>query len=185
MSIPLLLGVAYAALAALLLSLSLETKYRREIKIGAIVAVTMLYVGTYHGAQNLRGWAIADAPPNPFKLHWAVVEEPDKVAGTDGAIYILAQKLNSRNITVGKPRLYQLPFSPELAEQVDEALQKKEDGRDLEARLSYKAATPDEVDKLQQRDGQKSRPDAAGEEESLKMEFRELKVPDLPPKSVQ
>ena len=173
------------ALAALLLSLNLETKYRREIKIGAIVAVTLLYVGTYHGAQNLRGWAIADAPPNPFKLHWAVVEEPDKAAGTDGAIYILAQKLNSRNITVGKPRLYQLPFSPELAEQVDEALKKKEDGRDLEARLSYKAATPDEVDKLQQRDGQKSRPDAAGEEESLKMEFRELKAPDLPPKSVQ
>ena len=58
MSIPLLLGLAYAALAALLLSLNLETKYRREIKIGAIVAVTLLYVGTYHGAQNLRGWAL-------------------------------------------------------------------------------------------------------------------------------
>ena len=29
------------------------------------------------------------------------------------------------------------------------------------------------VDKLQQRDGQKSRPDAAGEEERLKMEFRD------------
>ena len=90
--------------------------------------MTLLYVGTYHGAQNLRGWAIADAPPNPFKLHWAVVEEPDKAAGTDGAIYILAQKLNSRNITVGKPRLYQLPFSPELAEQVDEALKRKKTG---------------------------------------------------------
>ena len=38
--------------------------------------------------------------------------------------------------------------------------------------------------KLQQRDGQKSRPDAAGEEESLKMEFRELK-PRLAAKSVQ
>ena len=102
-----------------------------------------------------------------------------------GSIYILAQKLNSRNITVGKPRLYQLPFSPELAEQVDEALKKKEDGRDLQARLSYKAANPDEVDKLKKRDGQKSRPDAAGEEESLKMEFRELKAPQLPPKSDQ
>ena len=114
-----------------------------------------------------------------------MVEEPDKAAGTEGAIYILAQKLNSRNMTVGKPRLYRVPFSPELAEQVDEALKKKEDGRHLEARLSYKAATPDEVDKLQRRDGQKSRPDAAGEEESLKMEFRELKAPDLPPKSAE
>ena len=183
MSIPLLLGVAYAVLAALVLALNLETKYRREIKIAAIIAVSLLYVGAYHGAQNLRGWALADAPPNPFKLHWAVVEEPDKARGTDGAIYILAQKLNRRNIATGSPRLYQLPFSPELAEQVDAALRKKEDGRDLEAHLSYKAATPDDVDKLQQRDGNKARPDAAGEEERLKLDFRELNAPNLPPKS--
>ena len=182
MSIPLLLGLAYAALAALLLTLNLETKYRRETKIGAIAAVTLLYLATYHGAQNLRGWAITDEPPNPFKLHWAVVEEPDKARGTKGAIYILGQKLTSRGLATGEPRLYELPFSPELAEQVDDALQKKEDGRDLEARLSYKAATPDDVDKIQQRDGNKARPDSAGEEERLKLDFRELPGSDLPPK---
>ena len=183
MSIPLGLGLAYAALAALLLTLNLQTKYRREIKIAAIVAVTLLYVGAYHGAQNLRGWAISDAPPNPFKLHWAVVEEPDKARGTAGAIYILGQKLSARGVATGQPRLYRLPFSPELAEQVDEALAKKEDGRDLEARLSYKAATPEELDELQRRDGEKARPDAAGEEERLKLNFRELKAPDLPVKN--
>jgi hypothetical protein len=183
MTIPLLLGVAYAVLAALLLSLNLETKYRREIKIGAIIGVSLLYVATYHGAQNLRGWAIAEAPPNPFKLHWAVVEEPDKARGTEGAIFILGQKLSSRGVAVGAPRLYELPFTPELAEQIDEALTKKEDGKDLEARLSYKAATPDDVDEAQKRDGQKSRPDSAGEEDRLKLNFRELASPDLPPKS--
>ncbi len=183
MTIPLLLGVAYAVLAALLLSLNLETKYRREVKIAAIIGVSLLYVATYHGAQNLRGWAIAEAPPNPFKLHWAVVEEPDKARGTEGAIFILGQKLSSRGVAVGAPRLYELPFTPELAEQIDEALTKKEDGKDLEARLSYKAATPDDVDEAQKRDGQKSRPDSAGEEDRLKLNFRELASPDLPPKS--
>lgn len=183
MTIPLLLGVAYAVLAALLLSLNLETKYRHEIKIAAIIGVSLLYVATYHGAQNLRGWAIAEAPPNPFKLHWAVVEEPDKARGTEGAIFILGQKLSSRGVAVGAPRLYELPFTPELAEQIDEALTKKEDGKDLEARLSYKAATPDDVDEAQKRDGQKSRPDSAGEEDRLKLNFRELASPDLPPKS--
>lgn len=182
MSIPLLLGMAYAVVAALLLTLNLQTPYRREIKLAAILIVSLLYIGAYHGAQNLRGWAIADAPPNPFKLHWAVVEEPDKAAGTAGAIYILGQKLNRRNIAVSAPRLYRLPFTPELAEQVDEALSKKEDGRDLEARLSYKAATPDDLDEIQKRDGNKARPDAAGEEERLKLDFRELNAPDLPPK---
>jgi len=61
-------------------------------------------------------------------------------------------------------------------------LSKKEDGRDLEARLSYKAATPDDLDEIQKRDGNKARPDAASEEERLKLDFRELNAPDLPPK---
>jgi hypothetical protein len=52
----------------------------------------------------------------------------------------------------------------------------------LEARLSYKAATPDDLDEIQKRDGNKARPDAAGEEERLKLDFRELNAPDLPPK---
>ncbi|MCH1485918.1 MAG: hypothetical protein L7V29_00090 [Alphaproteobacteria bacterium] len=182
MSIPLLLGVAYAVVAALLLTLNLQTPYRREIKLAAILIVSLLYIGAYHGAQNLRGWAISAAPPNPFKLHWAVVEEPDKAAGTEGAIYILGQSLSARGVSLGEPRLFRLPFTPELAEQVDEALGKKEDGRDLEARLSYKAATPDDLDEIQKRDGNKARPDAAGEEERLKLDFRELNAPDLPPK---
>jgi len=182
MSISLLLGMAYAVVAALLLTLNLQTPYRREIKLAAILIVSLLYIGAYHGAQNLRGWAISAAPPNPFKLHWAVVEEPDKAAGTAGAIYILGQSLSARGVSLGEPRLFRLPFTPELAEQVDEALSKKEDGRDLEARLSYKAATPDDLDEIQKRDGNKARPDAAGEEERLKLDFRELNAPDLPPK---
>ena len=36
---------------------------------------------------------------------------------------------------------------------------------------------------MQKRDGRESRPDSQGEEERLKLEFRELPVPDLPPKS--
>ena len=113
------------------------------------------------------------------------MEEPDKGRGTAGAIYILAQKLNARNIAVGQPRLYRLPFTPELAEQVDEALNQKEDGRDLEARLSYKAATPDDTDETKKRDGNKARPDGHGEEEKLKLDFRDLTAPCLPPKSAQ
>ena len=187
MTIPLILGLSYAAIAALLLNLNLSNhlpqRYSRAIKISAIVIVSLLYAGTYHGSQNLRGWAIAKAPPNPFKLHWAIVEEPDKIKRTDGAIYILGQALARNGVPTGSPRLYQLPFTPELAEEIDEALNKKEDGKPLEARMVYKAARPDsEMDEIQKRDGNKSRPDSAGDEERLKLEFRELPTPDLPPK---
>ncbi len=183
MTIPLILGIAYAVLAALVLNLNLNSPWRKEIKIAAIIAVSLLYVGSYYGSQNLRGWAIAQNPPNPFKLHWAIVEEPDKAAKTSGAIYILAQPLNAQRRVVGRPRLYQLPFSPELAEQVDAALAKKEDGKPLEATLSYKAATPDELDEAKKRDGKNSRPDSAGDRDRLKLDFRDLPTPNLPPKS--
>ncbi len=187
MTIPLVLGLAYAAIAALLLNLNLPNtfpkRYSRAIKISAIIIVSLLYAGTYHGSQNLRGWAIQKAPPNPFKLHWAIVEEPDKIKRTDGAIYILGQAMRANGSPTGSPRLYELPFTPELAEEIDEALSKKEDGKPLEARLSYKAANPDsEMEEIKKRDGNKSRPDSAGDEERLKLEFRELPTPDLPPK---
>ena len=45
MNIPLLLGIAYAVVAALLLNLNLASPWRREIKIAAIFLVTALYVG--------------------------------------------------------------------------------------------------------------------------------------------
>ena len=187
MTIPLILGLSYAAIAALLLNLNLPNtfpkRYSRAIKISAIIVVSLLYAGTYHGSQNLRGWAIQKAPPNPFKLHWAIVEEPDKIKRTDGAIYILGQAMRANGSPTGSPRLYELPFTPELAEEIDEALSKKEDGKPLEARLSYKAANPDsEMEEIKKRDGNKSRPDSAGDEERLKLEFRELPTPDLPPK---
>ena len=183
MTIPLILGLSYMVLAALLLSLNLATPWRREIKTAAIIIVSLFYLGAYHGAQNLRGWASSDSPPSPFKLHYAVVEEPDKAAGTKGAIYLLAQRIDERGVGIGEPRLYELPFSPELAEEIDEAMAQKETGKDLQANLSYQAANAEDVDEIERRDGKKARPDAMGDEERLKLNFRELPTVSLPPKN--
>ncbi len=185
MSIPLILGLSYAVLAALLLALNLHTPHRREIKLATIALVSLFYYAAYHGAQDLRGWAIADTPPNPFKLHWAVVEEPDKSSSTKGAIYILAQPVSQNGVLLSRPRLYVVPFSAELAEQIDAALKQAENGKRLEATLSYKAKRPDpdEVAQTKKRDGEKSHPDSVGDEDRLKLDFRELPVADLPPKS--
>ena len=62
MTIPLMLGVAYALLAALLLNLNLNSSWRQEIKLAAIGLVTLLYFAAYEGTQELRGWAIAQSP---------------------------------------------------------------------------------------------------------------------------
>ena len=183
MSIPLMMGVAYAVVAALLLNLNLNSPWRREIKLAAIIVVTTLYVFTYQGTQELRGWAFHQAPPNPFKLHWAIVEEPDKANKTDGAIYILAQPLSEHGALLQRPRLYRLPFSPDLAEEIDAALEEMQDGKPLEGSLSYKSAEPDSLDEAQKRDGDNSPPVLSNDENRLKLDFKELPIPDLPPKS--
>ena len=182
MNIPLLLGIAYAVVAALLLHLNLASPWRREIKLAAIILVTALYVGAYIGAQNLRGWAIAEPPTNPFKLHWAVIEEPDKANGTPGRIYVLAQPMAAGGTLSASPRLHALPFSPELADEVEEALEQVEGGKPFEARLAYKVARPPEKAKIQKREGESASQDSAGDRPTLKLEFRDLPVPDLPPK---
>ncbi len=185
MSIPLALGLAYAALTALVINFNLTTPWRREIKIAVIVLMTLLYFAAYWGGQNLRGWAIATPPPNPFKLHWAIVEEPDKARGTSGTIYILAQKLSLQGALLSSPRLHRLPFSPALADEIDAALKASEGAQPIEANLSYKAKKPDDeaLAAQQKSDGEKSRADSRGDGDRLKLNFRELPTPSLPPKS--
>ena len=135
----LLLGAAYALLAALLLSFNLHTRFQRTLKYGVIVLTSLFYVGTYWGIQSLRGWALAAEPPQPFRLHWAIVQEPDKANGTPGKIYLLASQPTEEP---PRPRLYALPFSYGLAESVEEARPQMEGGRTLTARMAYKYAEP-------------------------------------------
>lgn len=131
----LLLGAAYALLAALLLSFNLHTRFQRALKYGVIVLTSIFYIGTYWGIQALRGWALAAEPPEPFRLHWAIVQEPDKAGGLPGKIYLLASQPEQMP---PRPRLYALPFSYGLAESVQQALGQMEGGRTVTARMAYK-----------------------------------------------
>lgn len=176
------IAIAYAALAGLVLALNLATPYRREIKISAIVLITILYVVTYRGLDNVQGWAIEEAPPNPFKLHWAVIEEPNKVTGDAGTIYILAQALHRTGAFRSKPRLYALPYSDALAQQIEDAKEQVEDGKLIEANLAYKyAKKPEKIDEVNANQGEQG--NAANREvDRLELDFREIPRPDLPPK---
>ena len=69
-----------------------------------------------------------------------------------------------------------------MADAVEEALEQIEGGKPFEARLAYKKAEPPDNVKIQKRDGESAGADAGGDKNSLKLEFRDLPVPDLPPK---
>jgi len=66
----------------------------------------------------LLGWPTKDNNiPERFRLVAAHVQEPDKIAGADGAIYLWISDMTSgRNSKI--PRAYQLPFNNDLHKKV-------------------------------------------------------------------
>ncbi len=130
----LLLSLGYAAVAALLLTLNLATRYSPWLKAGVIILVTMLYAGTWYGTRGLLGWASPDPLPEDFRVLWITMEEPDKVTRAPGTIYYWIRSLDEAGLPAGPPRAYAMPWTEHSAEAAQQALEQLEDGELLNGR---------------------------------------------------
>ncbi len=172
---------AYVLVAALVLNLWLRTSWSISFKIGAVVLATGLYAGTWFGMKEIQGWPVREPLPKSFRLHWATIDEPDKVQAGDGWIYLWVQPLDPNGQVTGKPRAHQLPFSPEVAEQVQEALADMEGGQAMEGFMTRGAINPTTDDN--QATGEPASAPGDNPEEGLHLEFRKPPRTRLPPKS--
>ncbi|MEE2778434.1 MAG: hypothetical protein VYE73_16910 [Acidobacteriota bacterium] len=138
----LLLAVAYAALAALLLNLGLASRWPLTVKLGAVVVVSVLYVGTYLGLRSMEGWPTTDVLPEHFRLYWVAVDEPVKQTGQEGAIYFWVRELDSNGEPVGPPRAHTVSWDEATAQEVHEAREALEAGRPVDGtfRLGFRDA---------------------------------------------
>tara|TARA_Y100000296_G_C5082076_1_gene210465 strand:+ start:189 stop:794 length:606 start_codon:yes stop_codon:yes gene_type:complete len=85
--------------------------------------------------QNFEGWPSDASLPEEFRVHWIIVEEPDKRGG-EGAVYIWAEEfepeeegkpkwwLSFQKDDTDAPRAYRLPYNRDLHEQSQEALER-------------------------------------------------------------
>lgn len=139
------LTLAYVGVAALLLNLSLGAAIRFgwSIKLGAIFAVTALYVAAWVGHNGLMGWPTSERMPEDFRLHWVTVNEPDKVTGADGSIFFWVRELDEAGLPQGDPRAYRVPWDEETAEAAEAALELLQGGKPLNGRMSRQAIDPD------------------------------------------
>jgi hypothetical protein len=135
---------AYVALAVLLLSLNLLSRWAWPVKAVAVVLTTAFFVGAYFGAVSLLGWPSRARMPPHFQLLWTKVVEPDKATGENGSIFMWVEPLDENNIPVGRPRSYELPYSRDLAKKVGGAQQKLQQGE----QVAGKAEKVDEDDQL-------------------------------------
>ncbi|MAF08779.1 MAG: hypothetical protein CL389_13130 [Acidiferrobacteraceae bacterium] len=185
MSTP-LLAVAYALVAALLLNVWIATKWRTAFKVGLVVVVSLLYVGTYIGIREIEGRPTEEPLPESFRLLWAKIDEPNKVTGAAGHIYLWVQKLDVTDSIAGGPRAHRLPYRLDLAEEVEDALTRMEGGTPLNGRMTRGMIDPDaEVEAPEQQATSEGDSDISGpDDDRIFVEFVELPRTSLPPKTL-
>ncbi|MBG72389.1 MAG: hypothetical protein CMQ50_05780 [Gammaproteobacteria bacterium] len=176
------LALAYAVTAALLLNLNLATRLARWIKFTAVVGVSTLYIVTWHGLSDLLGWATREPMPVDFRLHWVVIEEPDKAAGAEGKIYFWIRELDEAGLAEGAPRAYQVPWDEETAEAAEEALEELEGGQLLNGRMSRQIINPDLISPDPTAQYRQDESGSSGQQS--RFEFIRLPPPTLPPKPI-
>ncbi len=173
-----LLTLAYVAVAALLLNLNLATPRRGAIKVTAIVLVTALYVGAWHGHKALLGWASDDALPERFRLHYATVEDPDKTSRMPGTIYLWVSSLDGP-AGMREPRAYRITWDADTARAVLDALAEIERGVAMEGRAMNlsEAGRVHAVEPAERIEADHDAEAALG-----RIDFQPVPTPPLPPK---
>ncbi|MGE0623519.1 MAG: hypothetical protein AB7I04_16415 [Pseudomonadales bacterium] len=177
-----LLSVAYAGVAALLLTLNLATRYAVWVKAAAVVLVTGLYGVSWAAWNGMLGWATPEAVPADFRVLWIAMDEPDKQTREPGNIYLWIRALDEAGLPVGPPRAHRIRWSEEAAETAQAALEALEEGELLNGRLGRnlvgeRDAPDDQADYA----GDSSVTGAGGDRPQF--EFLRVPPPSLPPKS--
>ncbi len=127
--LPIAGGLAvFLVLAILLLSLNLASLWKWWIKAGAIVVTLAGIVVLYFVFTGLAGWASNGTMPERFSLLATRIVEPDKMTGAPGHIYLWVEEVDDRQIVVGPPRAFEVPYEVEIATDVATAQAKLEGG---------------------------------------------------------
>lgn len=118
----------FLVLAILLLSLNLASLWKWWIKAGAIVVTLAGIVVLYFVMTGVIGWASTGPMPARFSLLSTRIVEPDKLTGAPGHIYLWVEEVDDRQIIIGPPRAFEVPYKVEIATDVATAQAKLEGG---------------------------------------------------------
>jgi hypothetical protein len=191
MTLPLVgIAASYVAIAVLLLSLNLASRWHWGIKAMAIAITTVFFGVSYVSIAGLIGWPSEARMPEHFQLHWATVIEPDKLIGLPGSIFLWVEGLDENNIPAGTPRAFRVPYSRELADRIGRAKERIEQGTDqvgTARELDVPEGQPDEDRRLAGAPPGRDEPGSTGDPTAFvqhipSIDFEDMPPPVLPPK---
>lgn len=177
-----LLAIAYAAVAALLVTLNLVTRYAAWVKGLVILIVTVFYGVSWAAWNGLLGWATPAELPADFRVLWIAMDEPDKQTREPGYIYFWVRELDEAGLAVGPPRAHRVSWSEDAAEAAQDAIEALEEGELLNGRLGRNLVSEQEViDEQADYAGESSITGGGGERP--RFEFVRVPPPTLPAKT--
>ncbi len=156
------LTASFALVVALLAYLVLLTRLHWVLKTLATVVTVAAIPLNFWGVGELRGLPTDGEMPVSFRMLWAQMIEPNALLGEKGRVYLWLQTLDSENYPVGPPRAYQLPYSDDLIQKVNDALGRISDGEEIQGTIV---------------DAEEALPDATEEElaEEIQADIRETR----------
>lgn len=119
----LILTIAYVLIVIFLLLISLRSPYRWQYKAGIILLCSLFYGVIWHTLPKLQGWPIDDPVPDEFQLISKHIVQPNKLKGSEGAIYMWVIDLTEDADPI--PRAYQLPYKEELHKELITAAKRR------------------------------------------------------------
>ncbi len=173
---------AYIAIAILLLSLNVASRWRWWIKGAAIVITGAFFAVSYFAIVNMLGWPTADRMPARFTLLSTEVVEPDRFIGTEGAIYLWLRELDENNVPVGPPRGYEIVYTDPLADAAEAAQELLDQGEAVEG--EFGEAQDGEEAEAGEGNGAANQNRGAGYQLDFTLQFNDMPIVALPEKGV-
>lgn len=165
-----------------------ESSLRWYIKTLCISAFCLFTVVFWSSIHTYLGWpALEKEMPDKSLIHWVIVKEPDKFTKSKGDIYIVLESLdvkggNPLTKFFGykkdkiEPRVYGLPYSRKLHEQLEkEVMGKLKKGQPVFGRLTKeKQGSPTKGEK-----GKTGKKGGGSESQDQDWEFHELSPSEI------
>ena len=117
------LSASFLLLVTLILWLIILSKGKFWIiKSIVITAATIFSIIVLLSLKDFIGWPSKSKVPQEFQLHWAIIDEPNKIKNTEGAIYMWITKLDKKNKNKGLPRAYKIKYTRKNHEEIMKGL---------------------------------------------------------------
>ena len=142
-----MIGIAlgFILIAALILWFIIGSKGNWGVKAALIILSLYFCLTVGFSVSDFMGWPTDEDLPEKFLVHWIVVDEPDSKSGDEGNIYVWLKDSSENKISKeswndyllsfydgdSEPRSYKMPYSRDLHEQAQEALNMIMDGQSV------------------------------------------------------